>query len=107
MGGEPPERNVMKPYYVELKIGAVVMADSEVEAMLEAESCSSDIVRDGDLICDSAVEVRSLEHLKGMDREWDGQCIPYGDGANDTRLEELLPEEDPVVDTNTGELFEV
>lgn len=94
----------MKAYFVELRISAVVMAESEMKAMCAAELESSDIVFDGDLEADSAIEVKSLEHLKQLDGNWDGMCIPYNhDGS--TRLKEILPEEEPFKDTKTIDMF--
>lgn len=95
----------MKPYLVELKVTAVVMANSEVEAMLEADFHTLDIVRDGEFVCDEAVEVTSLEHLAELDQEWDGECIPYGD-ETERRLKDILPESAPFVDTKTMSLFD-
>lgn len=94
----------MKPYFVELRITAVVMADSEIDAMVTAESEAREIVRDGELGADDATELTSLEHLKRLDPEWDGRCLPYnGDGR--TRLDELLPETEPFKDTKTMDMF--
>ena len=96
---------MLKPYFVELRITAVVMADSVVGAMSEAEASAWDICRGGDLAADDAVAVKSLEHLARLDSEWDGECLPYG-GDGSTRLKELLPEETPSKDTLTADMFE-
>ena len=95
---------MLKPYFVELKITAVVMAESEVDAFLVAESEAREICGDGELVADDATEVTSLEQLKRLDNEWDGMCLPYnGDGS--TRLKDLVPETEPFKDTKTEPLF--
>lgn len=95
---------MLKPYFVELKITAVVMAESVIDAMVVAEAEARDIVGDGELTADDAIELHSLEQLKQLDREWDGMCLPYnGDGG--TRLKDLLPEAEPFKDTKTEPLF--
>ena len=94
----------MKAYYVELKIAAVVIADSEINAMFIAESEAREIVRDTDPEADCATEIKSIEHLQRLDALWDGMCIPYG-GDGNTRLKDLLPESDPFVDTKTPDMF--
>lgn len=93
-----------KPYFVELRISAVVMAESEMEALGVAESEASDICFDSDLTADDAIEITSLEHLRRLDPLWDGECLAYnGDGV--TRLREILPEKEQFKDTKTGDLF--
>lgn len=95
----------LKPYFVELKITAVVMATSETQAMVCAESRASSIVSDEQIGCCSAELIESLEELSRMDPEWDGDCIPYfGDGQ--TSLKMLLPETKITEkDTRTLDLF--
>lgn len=95
---------MLKPYFVELRISAVVMADSEINAMTEAEFHAREICRDGDMACDDVTSLTSLEHLQRLDREWDGNCIPYN-GDGNTRLKELLPETEPFKDTKTIDMF--
>ena len=69
-----------------------------------AESEAREICGDGALTADDATEVKSLEQLTRLDREWDGMNLPYnGDGK--TRLKDLLPETEPFKDTKTADVF--
>lgn len=95
---------MLKPYFVELKITAVVMAESEIDAMGVAESAAQDIARDGQLAADSAIAVKSLAHLQRLDSSWDADCLPYNGGREHT-LRHLLPDEDPFEDTKTADMF--
>lgn len=95
---------MLKPYFVELKITAVVMAESMMDAMGVAEAEAQDIARDGELTAEDAIAVKSLEHLQRLDSSWDADCLPYnGDGAR--TLRHLLPEEDPFEDAQTADMF--
>lgn len=82
---------MLKPYFVELKITAVVMAESEIDALGVAESEAREICFDGELTAYDATELNSLEQLKRLDHEWDGECIPYGGDGNTTLAELLVP----------------
>lgn len=93
-----------KPYFVELRVTAVVMADSEIDAMVIADLESREIVSDNDLEADCAVLLNGLDELQRFDGNWDGDCIPYGDDGN-TRLKDILPETAPVKDTKTIDMF--
>ena len=95
---------MLKPYFVELKISAVVMAESEIDALCVAESEAREICGDGELTADDATEVKSLEQLTRLDREWDGMSLPYN-GDGNTRLKDLLPEAEPFKDTKTADVF--
>ena len=55
---------MLKPYFVELKITAVVMAESVIDALCVAESEAREICGNGELAADDATEVTSLEQLK-------------------------------------------
>ncbi|MCB4358472.1 hypothetical protein [Quatrionicoccus australiensis] len=96
---------MLKPYFVELKISAVVMAESNIDAMAVAENGQFDISYDCEFTADEAIEIKSIEHLKRLDGLWDGMCLPYN-GDGNTRLKDLLPESDPFKDTNTQDMFE-
>jgi hypothetical protein len=98
------ENEMLKPYFVELKIAAVAMAESEIDALCVAESEAREICGDGELTADYATEVKSLEQLTRLDREWDGMCLPYN-GDGNTRLKDLLPETEPFKDTKTADMF--
>jgi len=95
---------MLKPYFVELKITAVVMADSVIDALCVAESKTREICSDGELIADNATELNSLEQLKHLDHERDGMCLPYN-GDGNTRLKDLLPEAEPFKDTKRAKRF--
>lgn len=95
---------MQKPYFVELRITAVVMATSLVDAMAIAEDEAREICSDGELTAEDAAELNSLEQLKRLDPEWDGMCIPYNWDGN-TRLKDLLPETEPFKDTKTADMF--
>ena len=95
----------MKPYFVTLSVSVVVMAESKLEAMLEAESNVSKICRDNGLEPDEVVEITSLEKLSHLSSEWDGQCFPYNCDKN-LRLVDILPESEPFKDTKTIDMFE-
>ena len=95
---------MLKPYFVELKITAVVMAESVIDAMGVAESEAHEICRDGELTADDAIELNSLEQLKRLDDGWDGMFLPYN-GDGNARLKDLLPEAEPFKDTKTADMF--
>ena len=69
-----------------------------------AEFESREIVRDGELRCDGATAVTSLEHLARLDDERTGDCVPHA-GDGDTRLKDLLPEAEPFKDTKTADVL--
>lgn len=94
----------LRPFYVELTVGAVVMAVSEAEAMRAGEDAAREIVEDSGVQCFGPVAVQSLEHLKQLAPEWTADSVPYG-GDGYTALVDLLPEETPFHDTRTQELF--
>ncbi|MDO8728550.1 MAG: hypothetical protein Q7K26_01515 [bacterium] len=96
---------MLKPYFVELKVTAVVMADSLLQAHLVAEENSFEIVRDSELSTDAAVPIESLEHLARLEPEWTGDCIPYG-GDKNTPLKDLIPLSSPLKDIHTMDIFE-
>lgn len=87
----------MKPYFVELRMTAVVMAESESDAIIEASSLTYDIWSDNDAEVIGAEEVKSLAHLSRLDHKWNGECTPYGqyETDEDKRLNQILPEKDP------------
>lgn len=95
---------MLKPYFVELKITAVVMAESEIDALGVAKSEAREICRDGELTADDATEVKSLEQLTRLDHEWDGMCVPYN-GDGNTRLKDLLPEVEPFEEAKPTDMF--
>lgn len=96
--------DIVKPYYVELKVTAVVMAKSELDAHFVAERHHNDILRDSDLEADYAVEVSSMKEMRDLDASWTGDCIPFG-GDEKTCLQDIVPEEPPFVDTKTEDMF--
>lgn len=97
---------MLKPYFVELRVNAVVMAESVIDAMAVAECEARDIVSDCDMDAEDAVEVKSLEHLARLDHKWDGECIPYN-GDGNTRLKDILiVEPDSFKDTKTVDMFD-
>ena len=63
---------MLKPYFVELKITAVVMAESEIDALCVAESEACEICFDGELTADDATELNSLEPLERWQDEHRG-----------------------------------
>lgn len=96
----------LKPFFVTLKVTAVVMASSDAHAMTRAESFASRIVSDGQLSSDSVENIESLQELSKMDPEWTGDCIPYG-GDGVTRLDAMLPNEPPLAkDVHTIDMFD-
>lgn len=90
-----------KFYEVELRWTAVVQANSEMEAYDVAEDEKRDICGDVGPDVDVMGEIKSLTALPVG---WDRKCLPYG-GDGERRLEELLPEEEPVRDTLTIDMF--
>lgn len=92
----------MKPFIVELKVTAVVMAESDKDAYNVAHSKSAEIVGD-ELEVDVQGELTCLRHLPDG---WEPDCVPYG-GDGDTMLRDLVPEEEPTRDTKTIDMFEV
>ena len=95
---------MLKPYFVELTVTDVVMAESPLQAHLVAEEHASAIIRDTELSADSAVLVESLEHLARLEPEWEGGCVPYG-GDGNTRLSALLPAAAQAKDARTIDMF--
>jgi len=90
-------------FEVELRWIAVVEAENEMEAISAAEYDKRDICGDSD------PEVEAVGEIKGLDQlpqGWDAHALPYG-GDGETRLSELLPQTEPVRDTNTLDMFEV
>lgn len=79
-----------KPYYVELKIGFVVMAESFVDAIMFGEENINNILADGVSVEGAARDLHSLEQLYDLDPGWDGSSIPYNN--DDTMLKYFLPE---------------
>ncbi len=78
----------MKPFLVEVKTFAVVMADNAESAASKAKRDVLDIVSDDP---NPIIEVKkSLVSLAELTHGWDGQCVPYG-GDRNTRLHEILP----------------
>lgn len=77
----------MKPYFVEIRTVAVVMAVDSSHAYAVARQNVRDAVRDAD------PEIRVLSDAKSeadLNRHgWDGMCIPYG-GDGNTRLSEIF-----------------
>jgi hypothetical protein len=94
----------MKAFFVEMKITAVVMADSEQDAISVANRDAREICNDGEMSAEVVVALTHLNQLKDLDDSWDGLCIPYG-GDGNTRLKDLLPEDEPVKDTKTIDMF--
>lgn len=92
----------MKVFHVELTALCVVVAEDEREAESIAENNSRDIM-------DSAMETCVLQEIKSL------SSLPYGVKPYETpygtyvgtskTLAEILPEEDPFVDTKTIDMF--
>lgn len=95
---------MMKPYFVELKISTVVMAENPLQAHLIAEEYGYEI-SDVEHHADSAELIESIEHLVKLDPEWSGDRVPYGGDLN-TPLKQLLPATKQVKDTRTIDMFE-
>lgn len=95
----------LKPFFVELKVTAVVMAESEAQAMVKAESSASSIISDEGISAEHAEQVESLAEVRGLDPKWTGDSIPYG-GDGTLKLKDLLPETAAVRDTHTIDMFE-
>ena len=68
---------MLKPYFVELTVTAVVMAESSSQAQSKAERYGRDIVSDCELCAESATEIKSLDQLKKITSEWSGADTPY------------------------------
>jgi hypothetical protein len=81
-----------KPYYVEIVFSAVVMAESQEEAQSFARRNADEIISDCEADLESAVEVKSMAHLKQLDASWDASFEPYNEDGDRT-LGEILPEE--------------
>ncbi|MFZ2403701.1 MAG: hypothetical protein WAW41_01090 [Methylobacter sp.] len=79
-----------KPYFVEIKIKIVVMAESLVDAIMFGEENINNILADGVSVDGAARDLLSLDQLYDLDPEWDGGSIPYNN--DDTMLKDLLPE---------------
>lgn len=80
----------MKPYFVELTVTAVVMAEDADHAWEVADSERRDIFNDtGNVDIYVGSEVTSERNLRDG---WDLQCIPYG-GDGNTRIGELIGKE--------------
>lgn len=95
-----------KPYWVELRTTAVIMAETADEAERiapqYARACFED---EGPVIAEGAIEITSLAALEHLDGEWTGDCVPYNE-KNGTPLSELLPDGAPLRDTRTIDMFD-
>ena len=96
--------DILRPYWVEFRVGAMVMARSDTDAVKVGESCRSTICSDNGLEVDFSTPIDSLAELRATADGWDGDCVPYG-GDGETKLKDLLPEEAPFKDTKTLPLF--
>lgn len=92
----------MKPYYVEMAVKAVVMADNEADALMQGRARASEIVRDQGADPQQSTLLQSLAHLTSLDSSWSGRCLPYG---GDVALSELLPATLAPRDTRTIDMF--
>lgn len=95
----------MKLFVVEITLTAMVAAEDEMSAHLQAELETSQMVRDG-----NDLDVQVLREVKGLDQlpeHWEPNCVPYGAARNGAPLRDLLPAVAPVADTKTLNLFEV
>lgn len=95
--------STLKPFFVELTMNAVVMAENWAEAERWAENNTHQIFSDNLSMATSSVELTSIEHLRRQDNGWDADCTAYGPGS--PRISDVLPEADPVVDTKTIDMF--
>jgi len=95
-----------KLFMVELKMNAVIFAESDTMALQIAQrNLTALSIGCGGMIVEDATELRSLEHLKKLDTVWDEDSIPFlGDGV--TPLKSLLLECEPHRDTKTIDMFE-
>lgn len=93
-----------KPYFVDLRMTAVVMADNHASAERAAVEFTSTALQDGysDYIVE---ELSSLRQLEMLGPEWSGDRVPYG-GDHRTLLRDLLPAEPPRRCDRTADLFE-
>ncbi len=82
------------PFYVEFKIGMVVMAPCETLAPDIAKRLAVDAVNHGDIALehDGTIELKSLKQLASIDPAWTHDCLPWG-GDDETTIGEILPEE--------------
>lgn len=86
----------MKPYMVEIRTYAVVMAEDAAHARSVADNYKRDIFGDDwSPRIDVGDEVSNVDALA---HGWDGECIPYG-GDGNTRLGQLLAPE-PLISGN-------
>lgn len=92
----------MSVYLVELKVECLVEADGSMQAMMVAESNARDIIRDGDIESDCIQQVKSIASLPNGYKKNDTAYTRSGAGK---MLSELLPDEDPFVDTKTIDMF--
>lgn len=69
---------------------AMVLADSEVDAIAIAEHDATEILREcpQDVDADTVGVIQSQAEL--AQHGWDEMCLPYG-GDGNTRLSEILP----------------
>ena len=81
----------MKPYFVELKITAVVMAENESQAIKVCNAKKIEICQDADFKADKVLKLNSLAQLKILDSDWCGNCSAFN--GDYTPLKKLLPEQ--------------
>lgn len=77
----------MKLYYVEIKTGMVVAAESsnDAEKYVSRNSCEvSEYYHIEDVI-----ELESVRHLQMIDGEWNADHYPYGDTKE--RIGDIIP----------------
>jgi hypothetical protein len=94
----------MKLFSATVQVVLVVMAETELEALLAAESHADDAARDSGLECDWATEIQSIAELPPG---WTGADLPYG-GDGTESISAILDRVPPAVvrDTRTIDMFE-
>ena len=79
----------MSLYYVEMRAGVVVVANSRDQAFSVANAITPAPRPEAD----SATEIVDLHNLSTLDLAWDGRDIPHG-GDGETMIRDLLPLDD-------------
>lgn len=95
----------MKLFYATATVRLVVVAKTELQALLVADEYALDAARDSGIDSEWAEEIRSLDDLPAG---WTSDALPYG-GDGDQSIKavfEAAPQE-VVRDTFTVDMFEV
>lgn len=92
----------MSVYIIEIRVECLVEADDPSAAVAIAEMNCREILDDNDPEVDYCGQIKSLASLPSPWKPFDSV---YGAHGNDKLLSQILPDQDPFVDTKTIDMF--